>query len=176
MSENFDPYYKWLGIPPKNQPPTHYRLLGIELFESDREVIDSAANRLMAYLKTLSTGEDATHAQRLLNEAAGARRCLLDPQLKADYDAQLSAPKTSPTSAATPSPPPALPTAKSLSLGPAEGPRKSRRRPPPLYKAAWPVRPPPGARQKANDALKIGSGPPAGTSRPFGSPRSGHAP
>ena len=112
-SGNFDPYYKWLGIPPKDQPPTHYRLLGIERFESDREVIDAAANRLMAYLKTLSTGEDATHAQRLLNEAAAARRCLLDPRLKAEYDAHLRTPQASPAAAA-PSPTPALPTAKSL--------------------------------------------------------------
>jgi hypothetical protein len=22
----FDGYYKWLGIPPKGQPPNHYRL------------------------------------------------------------------------------------------------------------------------------------------------------
>ena len=26
----FDPYHKWLGIPPKQQPPDHYRLLGVE--------------------------------------------------------------------------------------------------------------------------------------------------
>jgi hypothetical protein len=26
----FDPYRKWLGIPPKDQPPHYYRLLGIE--------------------------------------------------------------------------------------------------------------------------------------------------
>ena len=108
MSEKFDPYYKWLGIPPKNQPPTHYRLLGIELFEPDREAIDSAANRLMAYLKTLSTGEDATHAQRLLNEAAVARRCLLDPKLKAAYDAQIREAKAAAKPAAAPSPRPAL--------------------------------------------------------------------
>ena len=43
MAEGFDPYHKWLGIPPKDQPPNHYRLLGIELFESDPEVIDMAA-------------------------------------------------------------------------------------------------------------------------------------
>ena len=32
--ETFDAYHEWLGIPPKDQPPNHYRLLGIELFES----------------------------------------------------------------------------------------------------------------------------------------------
>ena len=38
-----DPYHKWLGISPKDQPPDHYRLLGIDRFESDPEVISSAA-------------------------------------------------------------------------------------------------------------------------------------
>ncbi|HQU45105.1 MAG TPA: hypothetical protein PK867_19985 [Pirellulales bacterium] len=42
MMQAFDPYHKWLGIPPKDQPPNHYRLLGIELFEEDLEVIDLA--------------------------------------------------------------------------------------------------------------------------------------
>lgn len=89
MGGSFNPYHKWLGIPPKDQPPTHYRLLAIELLESDREVIDAAANRLMTYLKALATGEDAEHSQKLLNEVAAARRCLLDPKQKAAYDAQL---------------------------------------------------------------------------------------
>ena len=47
---DFDPYYEWLGIPPKDQPAHHYRLLGVELFEEHRSAIDAAANRLMAYL------------------------------------------------------------------------------------------------------------------------------
>ena len=47
MSDQFDPYHKWLGIAPKDQPPHHYRLLGIDAFEDDRDVIDSAANRVM---------------------------------------------------------------------------------------------------------------------------------
>ena len=25
----FDPYHRWLGIPPEEQPADHYRLLGI---------------------------------------------------------------------------------------------------------------------------------------------------
>ena len=28
MSDHFDPYYTWLGIPPEEQPPDHYRLIG----------------------------------------------------------------------------------------------------------------------------------------------------
>ena len=29
MKQSFDPYHKWLGIPPEDQPPHHYRLLGV---------------------------------------------------------------------------------------------------------------------------------------------------
>jgi hypothetical protein len=32
MAADFDPYHKWLGIPPPQQPPHHYRLLGIDLY------------------------------------------------------------------------------------------------------------------------------------------------
>ena len=91
MAEKFDPYYKWLGIPPKDQPPHHYRLLGIELFEEDRDVIDAAANRVMAYLKDLATGDEADYSQKLLNEIAQARICLLNKDKKAAYDQQLRA-------------------------------------------------------------------------------------
>jgi hypothetical protein len=33
QTKTVDPYDEWLGIPPKDQPPNHYRLLGLELFE-----------------------------------------------------------------------------------------------------------------------------------------------
>ena len=53
MSGAFDPYRKWFGIPPEDQPPNHYRLLGIELFECDEEAIDNAATQRMAFVKYL---------------------------------------------------------------------------------------------------------------------------
>lgn len=93
MSSDFDPYYKWLGIPPKDQPPHHYRLLGIELYEDDPDVIEAAANRLMAYLHEISTGEMADQAQKLLNEISTARICLLNEQRRAAYDAKLRSQK-----------------------------------------------------------------------------------
>ena len=89
MKNGFDPYYKWLGIPPKDQPPNHYRLLGIELFERDRDVIDAAANRVMAYLKELAVGDEAEYSQKLLNEVARARLCLLNKEKKGVYDETL---------------------------------------------------------------------------------------
>jgi len=112
MSEQFDPYHRWLGIPPKEQPPNHYRLLGIELFESNRDVIDSVATRHMSYLQEITDGPHVREAQRLLNELSAARRCLLDPEKKAAYDAELRAelaPECKPPKAAklsaTPAPP-----------------------------------------------------------------------
>src|SRR5437016_4429115 len=42
MPEEFDAYRKWLGIPPEDQPPHHYRLLGIAPFEDDPDVIQNA--------------------------------------------------------------------------------------------------------------------------------------
>ena len=96
MSSDFDPYYKWLGIPPKNQPPHHYRLLGIECFEPDLEVIDAAANRVMSYLQNMSVGDQAEASQQLLNEIAAARLCLLDSERKASYDESLRGKSSSP--------------------------------------------------------------------------------
>jgi len=91
MSNEFDPYYQWLGIPPKHQPPNHYRLLGIERFEENLEVVQHAADQRMAHLRSFQTGRHAALSQKLLNEVAAAKLCLLNPQKKAAYDAQLRA-------------------------------------------------------------------------------------
>src|SRR5882757_6144163 len=85
----FDPYRKWLGIPLKDQPPNHYRLLGLELFESDLDVIEGAADRAMGFIRQYQSGEHAALAAKLLNEIATARLCLLKPAMKLEYDAKL---------------------------------------------------------------------------------------
>ncbi|HVW37239.1 MAG TPA: hypothetical protein VHB99_08030, partial [Pirellulales bacterium] len=89
MSEPFDPYRKWLGIPPKDQPPNHYRLLAVELFEDDLDIISNAADRLMAHVRTFQSGPHAAASQKLLNELAAARHCLLDVAKKGEYDQTL---------------------------------------------------------------------------------------
>jgi hypothetical protein len=89
MSQNFDPYYEWLGIPPKHQPPHHYRLLGIEMFEDNHNVIERAADRQMAHVRTYQTGKHAKLSQQLLNEISSARVCLLDQSKKSKYDEEL---------------------------------------------------------------------------------------
>jgi|GEM_PF-1889584 len=85
----FDPYWKWLGIPPAEQPPNLYRLLGVGLFESDPEVIANAADRQMMHVRSYQGGRYSDLSQKLLNELAAARVCLLDPAKKAAYDEQL---------------------------------------------------------------------------------------
>lgn len=156
MADSFDPYHKWLGISPKDQPPHHYRLLALELFEDDPDVIESAADQRMAHVRTFQTGQNSALSQRILNELSAAKLCLLNPQKKAEYDRQLrekverqkaaggaSAGAMHGTSApaARPVPKPAMPVAVPLpaspvlvsgvpSTGPSVRPRASRKRPP----------------------------------------------
>ncbi len=89
MSGAFDPYHKWLGIPPDEQPPNHYRLLGVTLYEADPDVIESAAEGRMALLRSRQSGPNSADSQRLLNEVSGAQRCLLDQATRIAYDGQL---------------------------------------------------------------------------------------
>lgn len=101
MARPFDPYHKWLGIPPEEQPPDHYRLLGVRLFEDDPDVIDYAADGRMALVRNFQAGAHARLSEQLLNELAAARITLLTPAKRAAYDEQLrsSQPKaaTAPT-------------------------------------------------------------------------------
>ena len=61
----------------------------IDLFESDADVIEAAANQRTAYLQELAAGEQVELTQKLLNEITKARRCLLNADQKQAYDAQL---------------------------------------------------------------------------------------
>ena len=90
-ADDFDPYLKWLGIPPAEQPPNHYRLLSVPLFETDAATIAKAAGRWSAYLDARSKGKNGALAQRLLDEVIAAQTCLLDAASKVDYDANLQA-------------------------------------------------------------------------------------
>src|SRR5579863_10777994 len=85
----FNAYHVWLGIPLKDQPPNHYRLLCIELFESNLDVIEGAADRQIGFVRQYQSGEHAKDAAQILNELALARLCLLKPATKDAYDAKL---------------------------------------------------------------------------------------
>jgi len=89
MAESFNPYHKWLGIPRNQLPPNHYRLLGIDPFESDPDVIEAAADQRSAHLRTFRTGKHAEISEKLLADVAAAKVCLLRPEAKAEYDADL---------------------------------------------------------------------------------------
>jgi hypothetical protein len=88
-NQAFDPYHQWLGIPPSEQPPSLYRLLGISPFETNAEVIANAADQRMAHLKGFAGGRLGEHSQRLLNEVSRARVILLDDRRRHEYDARL---------------------------------------------------------------------------------------
>ena len=85
----FDPYYKWLGIPPHEQPANHYRLLGIPDFTSDLEVIENCVEQRIRHVRSFQLGDHTEEVYGLLNELAGARACLLDANAKREYDLHL---------------------------------------------------------------------------------------
>lgn len=129
MAEKFDPYRKWLGIPPEEQPPHHYRLLGIAPFEDDTDVITYAADRQMSHVRKFQAGQHGQFSQQILNELAKARICLLDRAQKIAYDQELqkkiggerqartapvAAPRKAPSSAPVPAPPQAAPPVSSV--------------------------------------------------------------
>lgn len=89
MASAFDPYQHWLGIAPAEQPPNYYRLLALELFESDPAAIDRAAQKRTAQLQSVDPGPHQATLQKLLEQVASACATLLDPKQKADYDATL---------------------------------------------------------------------------------------
>jgi hypothetical protein len=111
MSNSFDAYHKWLGIPPEEQPPTHYRLLGLRAFESDPDVIEGAADRQMSHIRSFQTGKHAVLSQQLLNELSAAKLCLLHRKQKAAYDAALRAAAGAPTESPADVPAAAIPEA-----------------------------------------------------------------
>ncbi|MFN0017703.1 MAG: LamG-like jellyroll fold domain-containing protein [Pirellulaceae bacterium] len=119
MSDDFDPYYTWLGIPKEDQPADHYRLIGIRPFEDNADVITNVMDQRMQYLRSMQVGKRSALTQRLLNEISTAGGCLLDKDRKKVYDRELKAKhaaaakagKSEPASAPIPKPSPvATPT------------------------------------------------------------------
>lgn len=88
MSEPFDPYRKWLGIPEGDRPPSHYQLLGLSPHESDPKVIHAAGVRQSGYVRQFQTGRFSEEATRILNEIASAQVCLLNLARRAALDSQ----------------------------------------------------------------------------------------
>lgn len=117
MSEAFDPYYKWLGIPPAEQPPNHYRLLGVTLFESDLDVIANAAEQRIGHVRAFQIGKHSDESQQILRAISAARVCLLNADKKAEYDTGLRSAATNAELRTI---------AASAPTGQHQGPRKSK--------------------------------------------------
>lgn len=132
MSESFDPYVQWLGIRDPKGRPNHYRLLGVDPFESDPNVLENAADRQMAHVRTFQTGRHSAESQRLLNELAAAKVCLLNLEKKAEYDAGLCA-EEQPAEPAESSTSPPVPAAEPPVVPPPVSP------PPPVVSDQPPV-------------------------------------
>ena len=84
-------YQLWLGIPEEQCPPDHYQLLGLKTFESDPQQIEAAADRRMQLLREQQLGRYRRESQKLLNDVAEARICLLSANEKQSYDRHLAA-------------------------------------------------------------------------------------
>lgn len=83
---SFDSYHKWLGIPPENQPPHYYQLLGISVKEQDADVIQTAAQRQRSSIEDHLHGPHHREATQLIYEIEEAELTLLSPELREDYD------------------------------------------------------------------------------------------
>src|SRR5262245_20221502 len=90
MTEPLNAYKAWLDIPPEEQPPHHYQLLGVRVFETDLQAIESAARQVSRVLSAHRGGEHHEIADRLLQEVRDAQDCLLDPECKPRYDRALA--------------------------------------------------------------------------------------
>tara|TARA_R110002111_G_scaffold67_2_gene592 strand:- start:6308 stop:7654 length:1347 start_codon:yes stop_codon:yes gene_type:complete len=83
---SFDSYHKWLGIPPEQQPPHYYQLLGISVNEQDAEVIQTAAQRQRASVEDHLHGKHHREATQLIFELDEAELTLSSPELREDYN------------------------------------------------------------------------------------------
>jgi len=88
-TNGFDPYLKWLEIPPGARPPDHYALLGLPHFESDTKRIEEAARERMKRVREYHIGPHSDQCQELLNDIAKAKVCLMQAKTKEPYDEQL---------------------------------------------------------------------------------------
>ena len=74
---------------PRTSRPTTIACWASTTSRPNPDVIEAAADQRMAHLKRFNTGKHSALAERLLNEVAAARMCLLNPAKKAIYDQAL---------------------------------------------------------------------------------------
>lgn len=88
--DDFDPYHKWLGIPKKQRPPTHYVLLGISLDEEDAEVIRGAAEQRRRFVESKRGDGHEAAVGEVLYQIDEAELTLLNSEMRRDYDRRLN--------------------------------------------------------------------------------------
>src|SRR5689334_21814106 len=102
---NYDLICSWLGLPPGEWPPDHYRLLGLEPGEDNAELIEQRVHQRLDSVRCyqMMHPEQATEA---MNRLAQAFVCLMEPTAKKAYDAALTGaaalPETPPAPVAQP--------------------------------------------------------------------------
>lgn len=89
MSEEFDPYREWLGFDNKTASTTYYKLLGLREFESDQNLIATAADKAIRKLRSQRPGPHSAAWSKILDELQDIKACLLDDRKKAAYDEDL---------------------------------------------------------------------------------------
>jgi len=87
---SFNAYAEWFGISNDHQPPNHYDLLGVAIFESNSEKIEEAFQNRYALVRRYQVGEHHEVAVRVLQELAQAHDCLQDDTQRQEYDQALA--------------------------------------------------------------------------------------
>ncbi len=83
----FNPYREWLGL---DQKPAHfYELLGLKLWEDDRDRIRAAAARALSTLRRIQPGNRQADWKALLDQLEAARDCLVSSPCRNRYDERL---------------------------------------------------------------------------------------
>jgi len=90
MNGTTNPYRTWLGLDVDIRPDC-YTLLGLPAYENDRGKIIVAVQAAQSRAAIPMSPADEPFRQSLLAEIQAAEACLLDPQQKQAYDAQLQA-------------------------------------------------------------------------------------
>jgi hypothetical protein len=89
VSDDFDPYREWLGVVDPQRPPGLYVLLGLPMFEADRDRIEQALLRRTFAVSNHLDGPQRDWAEKLLDQLTHAEEWLTDSSRKAQYDAFL---------------------------------------------------------------------------------------
>jgi outer membrane biosynthesis protein TonB len=105
LSEAFDPYYTWLAIPPEEQPPDYYRLLGLRPFEENKDAIAIAASQRMTHFRSVSMAAADPPSTRA-EPAVPAKPEFSPPPEHTPAPAEPVKPAAAPIPPETPAPPP----------------------------------------------------------------------